>query len=127
MLKKAEAYIWLGVGAAFVVAGEWVDWTVLDILGVRFNLGWLAVLYGFLLALRNAILKPHLVVTERELHDYGDKLVALTPQMIQWLEQGDKPRVVADRVEKAQQIPPLVTLKYIIAMGNYRKPRKPTP
>jgi hypothetical protein len=122
MIKRVESYLWLGAGAVMVIAGEWVDWTVVDILGLRFNLGWLAVTYGFLLSLRNAILKPHLAITERELHDFGDKLVELTPRIVEWLEQGERPAVIASRLLASHAIPELVTLKYIIAMGNYRQP-----
>jgi hypothetical protein len=120
MRRKLEAWFWLGAGAALVIAGEWYSWTTVKILGFSFNLGWLAVTYGFLLSLRNAILKRFATISDRELHDFADKLVEATPRLVEWLDAGERPAELARRLKDSDGIPEALTLKYILALGNYK-------
>lgn len=124
MLRWSGVIFWGALGLTALVSSIWVDWFIVELAFIRFNLGWPALAYAGVILARNLTIRPHLQITQRELHDFGDKLVAATPEIVNLLGKGISTKDVAERMESNRGIPRLLTLKYIIALGNHQKKKK---
>ena len=108
---------WGAAGVGMLVSGFWLDWFVVNLTLFRINIGWLACLYASLLTYRNVRLQTEIRMTERELHDWGERLAEATPRILDLAEQGKRPRDIAALLCKEQGIPELVSLKYMVALS----------
>lgn len=56
-----------------------------------------------------------------ELEKWGNALTEATPEIVEHLQNDETPASVAQNMEKRHRIPQEITLKYIVALGNYGK------
>jgi len=110
---------WGTAGAALLVAGLGVSWLSIPLGGIRFNPGWVALVYAAVLLARNLLLRPHLDLTQRELHDWGEALGAETVRILSLHRQGRPAADIADLLERDRGLPREVSLKYMIALARY--------
>jgi len=113
--------LWLSVGVAALLSSFWVPWFEVTLVGITFNVGWPALIYGGLLLAKNVLLIGHLQFSQRELHDWGDTLSEVTGEIIERLENDQPTSQIATELEQSKGLPKEVTLKYIIALGHYHK------
>lgn len=104
-----------------LLSSFWVNWFDIDFTYFKLNLGWFAVVYSGLLVWRNIIMKGQIELSPRELHDWGDRLSQVTPQILSMAEQGNRPREIAAQLLAQQGIPELVSLKYMVVLANVKK------
>jgi len=107
---------WAAAGLAMLVSQLWVRWFVIDFTYFKVNLGWIALVYSGLTAYLNVRLRTEIQLTDRELHDWGDVFIQVTPLIIEMASQGVRPREIAARLEKERSLPPLVSMKYMAAL-----------
>lgn len=112
---------WGVAGLAMLISSFWVNWFDINFTWFSLNLGWFAMTYSGLLAVRNVQLQKYMVLTQRELHDWGEILSGVTPQIIAGIEEGLTTSQVAEKLVKSHQIPKLVSLKYMVALGKQMK------
>jgi len=112
---------WGVAGIAMLVSSFWVEWFVVDLTLFKVNVGWFATVYASLLLIINVQLKKEIVMTPRELHDWGETLSAVTPFIIEQAEGGKRPKEIARLLEAEKKIPPLVSLKYMVALSGELK------
>ena len=98
-----------------------VNWFDIDFTYFKLNLGWFALVYTGLLAVRNVLVKQQIEMTPRELHDWGETLARVTPQILELAEEGSRPKVIAAKLKAADGIPELVSLKYMVALSKQLK------
>lgn len=103
------------------VSQLWTTWFTIDFTFFRLNLGWIALLYSALLVYLNLRLRQEMQLTQRELHDWGEVLSSVTPQILELAEQGMRTKEIARRLEKEHSLPQLVSLKYMVALSRARK------
>lgn len=121
-MKWRSAIFWTVLGTGALVSALFGSWAELRLGGYSLNVGWLGLFFAFLLTLRNLLLKREFQLDERELHDFGDKLVECTPAILKMIESGTPVKQIAEKFNKSHGIPVLVTMKYIIALGKFSKP-----
>ncbi len=63
----------------------------------------------------------HLHLTAAEIQEWGPKLEAATPKILNDYESSTSIREIAADIEKSHGIPPDVTLRYIIALANHAR------
>lgn len=112
---------WGAAGLAMLVSSFWVNWFDIDFTWFKLNLGWFALTYSGLLVVRNIQLQKHMLLTQRELHDWGEILSKVTPIIIQKVEEGLRTRQIAANLVKSHGIPEFVSLKYMVALGKQLK------
>ncbi len=104
-----------------LVSSFWLNWFVVDFTYFKLNVGWFAVVYAGLLAYRNLMIREHIQLTSRELHDWGDVLTRSTPFILEQARLGVRPREIASRLETQESLPPVVSLKYMAALTAFLK------
>ena len=112
---------WGVAGLAMLISSFWLPWFDIDFTWFKLNLGWFAIVYSGLLVMRNLFLKQELELTPRELHDWGETLSDVTPIIIAGAQDGLRTKVIAARLQKSHKIPPLVSLKYMVALSKQLK------
>ena len=112
---------WGLAGGLALISSLWVDWFTFHLAGVSLNIGWPAIVYAGVLTTKNLMLRPHLEMTPRELHDFGGKLEKATPQIVEMIADGAATKDVANAMFREYGIPEETTLKYIIAVAKYQK------
>ena len=110
---------WGMAGIAMLLASFWDPWFDVDFTWFKVNVGWFAVTYSGLLVIRNLQLRSHLMMTPRELYDYGERLSGVTPEILDMAEEGLRPREIAEKLEGRYGLPPLISLKYMIALSKH--------
>jgi len=110
-----------------LLSAFFVEWFAIDFTFFRLNLGWFAVLYSALHVWRNLTLQREMALTDRELHDYGERLSAVTPLILDRAAQGVRPRAIAAELVGQHGIPELVSLKYMVALSKVRGGRSDAP
>jgi len=121
MRKWAWVVFWSVAGVGMLVAGFWVNWFTIDYTYFTFNLGWFALIYALLAGLGNVMTVRAMMLTDRELHDWGDKLVEVTPTILAMANEGRRPRDIAAALEMKAGIPEVISLKYMVALSRARK------
>ncbi len=119
-MRWAWVIFWGIAGIGMIVSGFFVDWFVVDFTFFKMNLGWFAALYGALSVWRNVGLQQEMALTDRELHDYGERLSQATPLILQRAKEGVRPRVIARELEERFGIPEVVGLKYMVVLSRVR-------
>jgi hypothetical protein len=104
-----------------LISSFWLNWFVVDFTYFKLNVGWFAVVYAGLLAYRNLMIKEHIQLTSRELHDWGDVLTRSTPFILEQARRGVRPRDIASKLETQESLPPVVSLKYMAALTAFLK------
>lgn len=112
---------WGVAGVAMLISSFWLPWFDIDFTWFKLNLGWFAITYSGLLVLRNLFLQQEIDLTTRELHDWGEILSTVTPIIISGAENGLRPKEIAAGLQKSHKIPPLVSLKYMVAVAKQLK------
>jgi hypothetical protein len=120
MKKWAWATFWLIAGTGMLVAGIWVEWFNVDFTYFKVNVGWFALVYAALVFTGNVLTLRAMMLTQRELHDWGDALAEATPVILELAEKGDRPREIARELTARYRIPELVSLKYMVALSRVR-------
>ena len=115
---------WGVAGIAMLVSSFWVNWFVVDLTLFKVNVGWFATVYASLLLIINVQLKKEIAMTPRELHDWGQTLSEVTPFIIEQAEAGKRPKQIAALLEAERKIPPIVSLKYMVALSKELKKKK---
>ncbi len=119
--------LWAVVGLAVLVVDHVVglEWFSVRVAGVPVSLGWLVlVLAGLNLHLHRAV-QAQLRLTPAEIVEYADRLEAAMPDIIAMVGRKVRAGEIADRLLERHAIPRLVTLKFLIALGDARKGRSP--
>lgn len=115
--------LWTVVGVAVLVLDHAVGfgWFAVRVAGVPLSLGWLVlVLAGLNLYLHRNV-QAQLRLTPAEIVEYSDRLEAAMPEIIAMVGRKVRAGEIADRVLERHAIPRLVTLKFLIALGDARK------
>ncbi len=112
---------WAVAGVAMLLSSFVVNWFEIDFTFFKLNLGFFALVYAGLLALRNVLMKQQIEMTGRELHDWGDKLAQATPNIIELAGNGSRPKEIAALLKADRGIPELVSLKYMVALSKEMK------
>ncbi len=115
---------WGVAGIGMLVSSLWLDWFVVDLTLFKVNVGWFAVVYASLLLIINVQLKKEIAMTPRELHDWGGILSEVTPFIIEQAEAGKRPKQIAALLEADRKIPPIVSLKFMVALSKELKKAK---
>lgn len=102
-----------------LISSFFVNWFQIDFTYFRLNLGWFALVYCGLLIYQAVMTGRAAAFSDRELHDWGETLTDVTPLIVDRLTSGAKAQAVCDELEKSKGIPPLITMKYIVALANY--------
>lgn len=117
--------LWAVVGVAVLVIDHAVglERFSVRVAGVPLSLGWLVlVLAGLNLYLHRAV-QAQLRLTPAEIVEYADRLEAATPEILAMVKRKVRAGEIADQVLERHAIPRLVTLKFLIALGDARKGR----
>lgn len=112
---------WAVAGVAMLLSSFVVNWFEIDFTFFKLNLGFFALIYAGLLAVRNVLMKQQIEMTGRELHDWGDKLSQVTPKIIELAGNGSRPKEIAAHLKAQAGIPELVSLKYMVALSKEMK------
>lgn len=112
---------WGVAGIGMLASSFVVNWFDIDFTYFKLNLGWFALVYAGLLAMRNVLVKQQIEMTPRELHDWGETLTRVTPNILELAEAGQRPKVIAAQLKSSDGIPELVSLKYMIALSKQLK------
>ena len=78
-------------------------------------------LYGIVLIVQDRMVRGKVELSEKDIQQWGERLSAGTPEMLELLEAGETPLFVARTLEEGRGIPQEITLRYIIALGNHGK------
>lgn len=111
----------LGIGLFVFDQIHGKDWFTFRIGEYGLSAGLLWVLLGVLNMIVHMQTQKHLKLTAEEIRLYSEKLASAAPDIIDMVGQQVKAGEIADRILESHQIPRLVTLKYIIALGRERK------
>ena len=123
-------YKYLVFGVLWCLAGSVMLTTELvfdvRVFGIRLGSLWLplwppSLLLGGMYLWYHAWVQKNLKLTREEIERYLDKLEAAMPTILHMLEKGRSVREVAVRLEEEYGIPKVVTLKFIIEMGEQWK------
>lgn len=112
---KIQGSLWLLVAAALGV------WAYADFTWIKAVLAALSLIYGALQLVQSKMVATKLVLSPQELQQYGDKLSEATPAILRMNAQKMSVREIADNLEQSFGLPRLITLKYIIALGDYAR------
>ena len=88
---------------------------------IVFPLGILLIMFGGLNLLNYHILYRQSLFTEEEAAQYVGALDHAMPDIIDGIQSGKAVEDIAKQVEHDYGIPPLITLKYILALGRIQK------
>jgi len=111
----------LGIGLFIfdqVHGRDWFTFRMGDI-GIPAGLFW--ILLGGLNMVVHFQTEKHIKLTDEEIRLHSEKLDKASPEIINLVGRKVKAGKIADRIEKSHGIPRVVTLKYIIAMGDQQK------
>lgn len=119
-MRWAWVIFWGIAGLGMVASELAVEWFVIDFTFFKLNLGWFAVLYSALYLWRNVMLKREMALTDRELHDFGERLSEVTPLILKRAQEGKRPREIAAEMQERHGIPEVVGLKYMVVLSRVR-------
>lgn len=88
---------------------------------IIFPLGILVVIFGALNLLNYHVLYRQSMFTEEEAAQYSAVLEKAVPMIIDGIQAGVPVEDIAGKVENGFGIPPLITMKYILALGRIKK------
>jgi len=88
---------------------------------VVFPVGILVVIFGGLNLLNYHMLYHQSLFTEEEAAQYAGKLEKAVPAIVDGIQAGTPVEDIAGSVERDFGIPPLITMKYILALGRIQK------
>lgn len=118
--------LWAVAGVA-VLVGDYIvglEWFTIRIAGVLVSLGFpILVLAGLNLYMHRQV-QAQLRLTPEEILAFSDRLEAATPEIIGMVGRGVRAGEIADRILETHEIPRLVTLKFLIALGEARKKKR---
>ncbi len=115
--------LWVVVGVAVLVLDYAVGlgWFAVSVAGVPLSLGWLVLALAGLNLILHRHVQAQLRLTAAEIVEYSDRLEAATPEIIAMVGRKVRAGEIADRILETHAIPRLVTLKFLIALGDARK------
>lgn len=117
--KLGIAFIVLAV-LMFIVELVWKPVFTLPITkSFGFPIWILSAIYGALQVYIWQATQKHVPLTDAEISVWGDKLEKATPVILEMVQKQEKVGDVALTVEKEQGIPPEITIRYIIALGQH--------
>lgn len=116
----------------FVVAGAvlTVDylltwgWFAVRLFGVTISLGWAILLLAGLNLYMYFYIQSMVRLTPEEIAQYSGRLEAAVPEIMSLIAQKVKAGEIADRILQSHKIPRIVTLKFLIALGEARRKMK---
>lgn len=115
--------LWVAVGIAILVADHLLglEWFAVRVAGIPWSLGWLVLaLAGLNLYLHRSV-QAQLRLTPAEITAWSDRLEAATPEIIAMVGRRVRAGEIADRIVESHGIPRLITLKFLIALGDARR------
>ena len=117
--KLGIAFIVLAV-VMFIVEQVWKPVFTLPITeSFGFPVWILSAIYGALQVYIWQATQQHVPLTEAEIATWGSKLEKATPSILELVENHTKVGDIALTIEKDQGIPPEITIRYIIALGQH--------
>ncbi len=117
--------LWTVVGTA-VLVGDYalgLEWFCVRLLGIPWSLGWLVLLLAGLNLYMHRSIQTQLRLTPAEILQYSERLEAATPDILAMVARRVRAPEIADRILETYAIPRLVTLKFLIALGDARRRR----
>jgi len=117
------AVAWAIVGAAVLALdyGLKLEWFAIRVRGIVLSFGWLIWVMAGLNYQVHRMVQRQLRLTDEEIREYAGRLEDATPDILALVGRGVPAAQVADRILADRGIPRLVTLKYLIALGDARK------
>jgi|GEM_PF-2711580 len=115
--------LWLGVGTltlAWDITHNFQSFTIW-VFGFPLSISALALLLGFAYLYYHRQMVKSLSLSEDEILRFSGKLQEATPEILSMIRDKVPVRDIAKRIEDAYAIPEIVTLKFIIAMGDARR------
>ena len=117
--KLGIAFIVLAV-VMFIVEQAWKPVFTLPITeSFGFPVWILSAIYGALQVYIWQATQKHVPLTETEIATWGSKLEKATPSILELVQNHTKVSDIALAIEKEQGIPPEITIRYIIALGQH--------
>ena len=117
--KLGIAFIILAI-IMFVVEQVWKPVFTLPITeSVGFPVWILSAIYGALQVYIWQATQRHVPLTDAEIAGWGEKLEKATPTILERFQNHAKVGEIASAVEKSHGIPPEITIRYIIALGQH--------
>lgn len=113
-MKKGIA--WIVVGLAVIIFDRVYPTFIVNLWGLKFDLGILAVLYGILQIIADRITMSKMTLTDAEVAEYGSTLEKVTPKILEMFNRRYKVKEIADSLQRTDGLPKDVTLRYIIAL-----------
>ncbi|NOZ02664.1 MAG: hypothetical protein GXP54_12355 [Deltaproteobacteria bacterium] len=114
----------LGTGLFLYDQVDGRDWFTFRIGEFGLSAGLLWILLGALNMVVHFQTLKHLRLSDEELRLYSEKLEEAAPSIINMVGRKVKAGEIADRILESHRIPRIVTLKYIIALGEEKKKEK---
>ena len=117
--KLGIAFIVLAV-VMFVVEQAWKPVFTLPITeSFGFPVWILSAIYGALQVYIWQATQKHVPLTEAEISAWGGKLEEATPTILEMVQKQEKVGDIAIAIEKQHGVPPEITIRYIIALGQH--------
>ncbi len=115
--------LWAVVGVAVLVLDHAVglEWFAVRVGGIPLSLGWLVLVLAGLNLILHRNVQAQLRLTPAEIVEYSERLEAAAPEIIAMVGHKVRAGEIADQVLERHAIPRLVTLKFLIALGDARK------
>ncbi|MCA9522776.1 MAG: hypothetical protein KC609_17500 [Myxococcales bacterium] len=111
-----KGIVWIVVGLAVMIFDRLYPTFIVNLWGLRFDLGILAVLYGVLQIIADRITMSKMTLTDAEVAEYGSTLEKVTPKILEMFNRRYKVKEIADSLQRTDGLPKDVTLRYIIAL-----------
>ena len=115
--------MWLGFGTitlAWDITHDF-NWFTIWVFGFPLSVSALALILGGAYLYYDRQIAKNLRLTEDEILRFSSKLQEATPDILKMIQDKVPVREIAKQIESVHAIPELVTLKFIIAMGDARK------
>lgn len=93
-------------------------WFAFEMGGVWVSLGWFIILLALLNLYQHWEIQRSLRLTPEEISQYLTKFEEASGDILRMLSEGVKAKDIAEKVQKSHGIPRLVTLKFLIALGD---------
>jgi len=117
--KLGIAFIVLAV-IMFIVEQVWKPVFTLPITeSFGFPVWILSAIYGALQVYIWQATQRHVPLTDAEINQWGGKLEEATPKILELFQEHTKVGQIALSVEESHGIPPEITIRYIIALGQH--------
>lgn len=120
-LYIAIAWTVVGLGVLVIDYALGLQWFAVRLSKVPISFGWLILVLAGLNLYLHLKVQAHLRLTPAEIMEYWERLEAATPDILAMVSRHVNVREIAARMEEERSIPRLVTLKFLIALGDAQR------